>query len=317
MFDKLMKLVGVFSEFARDSVLFLRFNSYSPLVSRSRRDFYRIIIEAHTIEKGLSLRDPRFLFGRDKIRFVMSALTRFDIKESTLPVHMVLGALESYLDFHLKYGVSDGLLEDIEKFLKEWGNTLPKPWRGGVRQYSFDVSSIDGMRGLIESRSSIRTFNGRKVDRDAILKVIALAQNSPSQCNRQASLVHVYQEREVIDKLLALQGGSRGFSESVGNLFVVTSEVCAWGGAGQRNQLYIDGALFSMCLIFACRSMGWGSCPLNLAVTHSVENSVRLLGNIPSGERLIMMIAFGESVDCQTKVAYSPRRVIDEIVTFH
>jgi nitroreductase len=129
--------------------------------------------------------------------------------------------------------------------------------------------------------------------------------------------VHAYQDRQRIQALLALQGGSRGFAESVGNLFVVSSEICAWGGPGQRNQAYVDGALFAMCLMFACRSMGWGACPLNLAIDHKTEDAIRRAGGIPAGERLIMMIAFGEPLAPDTKVAFSPRRPAAEIATLH
>ena len=129
--------------------------------------------------------------------------------------------------------------------------------------------------------------------------------------------MHAYQDPARIRELLALQGGSRGFAESVGNLFVVSSEICAWGGPGQRNQAYVDGALFAMCLMFACRSMGWGACPLNLAINHKTESAIRSVGGIPAGERLIMMIAFGEPLAPDTKVAFSPRRPAAEIATLH
>ena len=78
-----------------------------------------------------------------------------------------------------------------------------------------------------------------------------------------------------------------------------------------------DGALFAMCLMFACRSMGWGACPLNLAIDHKTETAIRRAGGIPAGERLIMMIAFGEPLAPETRVAFSPRRPAAEIATLH
>jgi nitroreductase len=173
------------------------------------------------------------------------------------------------------------------------------------------------LQQLIASRSSGRTLNNAPIDPDRILEVIALAQQAPSQCNRQATRVHTYQDPARIRELLALQGGSRGFADSVGNLFVVSSEICAWGGPGQRNQAYVDGALFAMCLLLACRSMGWGACPLNLAIDHRTESAIRRVGGIPDGERLILMIAFGEPSAPDTKVAFSPRRPPAEIATLH
>lgn len=317
MLNKVPKIIGIFSEAFRDALTFLRFNSYSPWVDKSKRSFYKIIIEAHTIEKGLSLQNPRLLFGKDKVRFVMSALSRYDVQHSPVPAHMALGALEAYVNFHTSAGISDLLLDEINDFLKAWEVKLPRPWMGGIKDYAFDASMPPDLQHLMASRSSVRSLSPAPLRSEAIYEAISIAQLAPSQCNRQSSRVHIYQDPKRIQKLLSLQGGSRGFSESVGNLFIISSEVCAWGGPGQRNQAYVDGALFSMCLMFACRSMGWGTCPLNLAVNHRTEAAIRCAGDIPDGERLIMMIAFGEPVSQLTKVAFSPRRPVAEIATLH
>jgi nitroreductase len=317
MLSKLIKVTGIFSEALRDAVLFLRFNSYSPFADKSKRAFYKIIIEAHTIEKGLSLQDPKLLFGKDKIRFVMAALSRYDIEHSPVPAHMSLGALEAYLNFHARAGVSDPFLDEIAGYLKAWEARLPRPWKGGTRDHSFNGQPPGSLQHLIASRSSVRTLLSAPLDPDLIYEAISLAQRAPSQCNRQSTRVHAYQDPTRIKELLALQGGSRGFAESVGNLFVVSSEICAWGGPGQRNQAYVDGALFAMCLMFACQAKGWGACPLNLAIDHKTESAIRRAGGIPAGERLIMMIAFGEPIAPETRVAFSPRRPAAEIATLH
>src|SRR5690606_5411677 len=104
MLSKLFKVAGIFSEALRDATEFLRFNSYSPFANKSQRAFYKILIEAHTIEKGLSLPNPKLLFGKDKVRFVMNALSRYDIGHSPIPAHMSLGALDAYVNFHAKAG---------------------------------------------------------------------------------------------------------------------------------------------------------------------------------------------------------------------
>lgn len=317
MLNKLAKVVGIFSEALRDAVLFLRFNAYSPFADKSKRAFYKILIEAHTIEKGLSLPNPKPLFGKDKIRFVMAALSRYDIRHSTVPAHMALGALQAYVNFHARAGACDPLLDEIAAYLTAWETKLPKPWRGGTREYSFQGQPPGDLQQLMASRSSIRTLRGTPLAPDRIVEAIAIAQQAPSQCNRQSTRVHTYQDRARIQELLTLQGGSRGFAENVGNLFVVSSEICAWGGPGQRNQAYVDGALFAMCLLLACRSMGWGACPLNLAIDHKTEAAIRRVGGIPAGERLILMIAFGQPMATQTQVAFSPRRPAAEIVTLH
>src|SRR5690606_36580790 len=121
---------------------------------------------------------------------------------------------------------------------------------------------------------------GSTLPLELVHTVVKLAQYAPSQSNRQSTQVHLYQDRKQIDELLALQGGSRGFSEHVGNLFVVSSEIPAWGGPGQRNQPYVDAALFAMHLLTALHAKGIAACPLNLAVTNRTDRRIKAAGAI-------------------------------------
>jgi nitroreductase len=98
---------------------------------------------------------------------------------------------------------------------------------------------------------------------------------------------------------------------------VVTSEIAAWGGPGQRNQPYVDGALFALYLLLAFHSKRIAACPLNLAITNAVERKIKKAGGIPAGERLIMMIAFGSTIREPLRAAMSPRRDVDEILSLH
>ncbi|WP_374120414.1 hypothetical protein [Mesorhizobium onobrychidis] len=86
--------------------------------------------------------------------------------------------------------------------------------------------------------------------------MVRLAQGAPSQCNMQATRVYLYQGRHQIDQILALQGGARGFSQSISNLAIVTSDTRAWRGSNQRNQIYVDGALFLMHSCWPRRHFG-------------------------------------------------------------
>ena len=53
------------------------------------------------------------------------------------------------------------------------------------------------------------------------------------------------------------------------------------------------------------------------AIDHRTESAIRRVGGIPAGERLILMIAFGEPIAPHTRVAFSPRRPAAEIATLH
>lgn len=317
MLSKIGKVLQFLTEYAQDLGLCLRYNGYSPFVDRRKRLFYKIIIETHTIEKGLSLPNRRTLFGRDKIRFVMSSLDNYDPAFSPLPAQMALGALDAYARFHRDQAIHDPLLDEISAFLSRWQDKYSLTFNGGTKPFAFEAKGHESAGVLLQTRASLRMFDGSRLPLEDVQRVVMMAQSAPSQCNRQSTQVHLYQDRKAIDELLALQGGSRGFSEHVGNLFVVTSEIAAWGGAGQRNQPYVDGALFAMCLLLACHTQGVAACPLNLAVTNSIERKIKTVGHIPTGERLVVMIAFGKTVAEPLRAAMSPRRKLDEVFTLH
>jgi len=284
MLSKLSKLISIVTEYIRDIFKFIYNNGYSPL------------------------------FGKDKIPFLMNSLQNYNLEFSTFPAEKVIGALQKYLEYHSNRGIHDPFLEKVKSFVGDFKlNSQPS---GGVKPFTV-YQSDSGGRDFLLSRSSCRLFNKNKVDNELIKQLVSIAQSAPSQCNRQSVMVHCYQESDQIRRLLELQGGSRGFAEKVGNLFVISSDTTAWGGPGQRNQLYVDGAIFSTSVLYSIHALGLIGCPLNLAVTNKVEDEIKTCGQIPGDQRLIMMIAFGAPIDGDLFVASSPRRSVNEILSIH
>lgn len=313
------KLGGFATEFLGDMWAYLRFCGLSPLQDRQKQRFYKLLIECHALEKGLSLRDPRPLFGQPRIDFLMAELDRYDIGRSPLPAEMVLGTLATYAETHRARGVSDPLLGRLEDYVSERRARLGVTPNGGLRHFASAYADVAGHApaAFLASRFASRTFADTALDRDRVRAVVELAQSAPSQCNRQSSHAWFYQSPDTIARLLALQGGAGGFAGDIRNLFVITSDLAAWGGAQQRNQLYVDGALFSMCLVYALYAHGLASCPLNLAVTNARERAIRAAGGIPKDQRVIMMIAAGKPLHTRAvSAARSPRRETAEILHF-
>lgn len=313
-----VKMLGFVREYAIDLWLFMRHNNHSPLEDRNRRRYFRTIILSHAIEKGLSLSRPRPLFGRDKVKDVIAQLRLYNKAFSEFPVGMASGALADYYDHNVGYAVEDDVtLREIKKYLEREGiNEIQRT--GGVRKIVVSMpANVGEIIYFLRSRTSCRMFAKDALGRRLIEEVLSVAQSAPSQCNRQSVRVHFYQSSGVISDLLRFQGGSSGFGENIGNLFVVTSEITAWGGPQQRNQLYVDGGLYSMMLMLACQSKGIATCPLNLAVTNSVEREIKRIGRIPASQRLIMMIAAGYTSEDMINAARSPRCSVNEILQFH
>ncbi|MBP2550522.1 nitroreductase [Neorhizobium galegae] len=314
--SKIQKVSMFLTEYFADAATYFRYCGISPFQDKTRKLFYKILIEAHALEKGLSLANPRSLFGAAKIRFLMKAVDRYDLTFSRLPGEKVCGIFHAYIDLHSKRAVNDPLLVEMAAFLDRYEKVNSISPDGGLRRLDDETyDEFPPAARLLVSRHSNRMFADETLARSDVENIVRIAQSAPSQCNRQSCKAYFFQNRDDIDRLLKLQAGSTGFSADVNNLFVITSDLAAWGGAQQRNQAYVDGALFAMNVMLACHALEIASCPLNLAVTHKVENAIKQVGSINEGERLIMMIAVGRPVSRGAlKVARSPRRPLAEIL---
>jgi len=115
-----------------------------------------------------------------------------------------------------------------------------------------DASAIS----FLDGRFSARDFAPRSLNDPEIAAVIELAQRAPSQCNRQSTRIHVYRNRAKIAKLLELQGGARGFAEAVPTLFIVTSEITAWGARSSATNPLSTAVFLPLCYCCLWTHMG-------------------------------------------------------------
>jgi nitroreductase len=312
--SKIITALQLFPEFLTDALRFMLWSHHSPFADKDKRLYYKIIITAHTIEKGLSLKSPRELFGREKMMELCRMLTSYPASAPAFPRMMALGAIATYINFHDQKGVRDPYLDDLRKLLeKENPESLLQ--HGGVKSIAGIQEGITGhtlsYKDFLSSRYSARAYKQQKLPWDVVESIISTAASSPSQCNRQSTRIHCYQDRAHIAELLALQGGTRGYSEQVPNLFLVTYDITGWGGPYQRNQGYIDAGIASMGILLSCHAHSVASCALNLAFSNKREKQLRALADLPQNERVVMMIAFGYP-EPEHHVAARSRRIANE-----
>jgi len=301
---KFFKIIQILYEYLIDILLLLIFNRYSFLANKRNRLNYNILINAHSIEKGLSLEKPKHLFGKKKIKYLIKNLSLNKNICSTSVLEMACGALNEYYELNKKF--NDPIILKLKNFLKS--NILIKK-KGGTIITKFNKNYF--------KRKSSRIYRNKIISKNKIEKIINLSKYAPSQCNRQSSKVHVFQNTKLIRQILKIQGGANSFTNQIKNIFIVTSDINAWGGPGERNQLYIDGSLFAMNLLNSCNYFGLLSCPLNLDISNFKEFKIKKLSKIPLNERLIMIIAFGYSKNMNLKNAYSLRKKNHELLNFH
>lgn len=301
---------------------FRRVATYSAAVRDipSRENLRALItMDYHRIEKGLSLRDMRERFGADVLRRLerdIVAYERLYGRDETTAV--ALRALDQYCHVHEQRSCDVGEVRSmLDRIHAAAPGGAPVGCQAGGTielERSQLLASIPERAGdLITTRHSVRDFDDRPVELDSIRTAVAAAMRSPSVCNRQSWRVHVYREPAMRERVLALQNGNAGFRHRVDTALVVTSPVHAFVTAGERNQCWIDGGMFSMSLILALHAQGLGACCLNWSVERERDQELHRAAGIPLDEAVIMMIAVGHLPE-RFLVAQSPRRPLEEVL---
>lgn len=279
-----------------------------------------IVKDAHRLEKGLSLPNFRRGFGENVIRRLIDNLRLFNRRYGCNEFSYKYGvnALQSYSDAHN----SDNNLtvELCKQFLKD--EKEKARLNVGVDSQTRDVFFSDtssSFRAFNKSRRSARNFTGETVEKDLIKQAVDMAKYAPSVCNRQSARVHFSNRKADMFELLKLQNGNRGFGQDLGAVLVITSKISTFEGAGERNQMYIDGGIFLMNILHALHFLEVGACALNWSVKSSVDKKCRTVCNIPEDEVIISFIGIGY-VPEKFDIACSPRLpendILQEIKTF-
>lgn len=256
-----------------------------------------VTMEYHRIEKGLALPDPRLGFGQDVVARLVELLGIYTGNDKYDTVSdSALGALESYLRFHEdRLDVIDSRLllkieETVASLEKESsiGGTITRLRSEVLAATKFDYSAF------CSTRHSVRDFEGGLVEEKHVMEAISDATTTPSVCNRQASRLVYLKDPEMIQKVLELQNGNRGFGHQVGGLLVVYYDISNFVSVGERNQGWIDSGMFSMNLVFALHSRRVGSCCLNWSVDYLHDSKLNSLLGLEGSSRVVMLIAIGK-----------------------
>lgn len=278
----------------------------------------RITIDYHSIEKGLAMKEPRVGFGREVIQRLLSNLPQYHEKYGCdETVQITLNCLLAYYYFNLEHGLKDEQLYEsllkLKAAIPHDSNTINQ---GGVFKVTknsiLEDAQID-FRSFCKSRYSIRSFAPDEVSISLIEEAVAIAQKTPSVCNRQSSKVYVFSSAEDKRKVLSYQSGNRGFGDQASKVLIVVSELENFTLIGERNQCWIDGGMYAMSLVYALHSLGLGTCCLNWSVESSVDQALKKDTGIKDSESVIMMIAVGHLPE-ELRVAQSPRKPIQEVL---
>jgi nitroreductase len=313
---KLKRFIFIWIHFLYDGFSYMKHSSVFNYRTQKKLEG-KISFIYHSLEKGL-INDPiRYRFGLAKVQRLILYLNIWVKRKYDTDNSQFIAACSVLVRY---YQLHNEQLIDISDFFND--AFYKKIWSyydvnaGGViesigneyfnqSKLSFDLFSA--------SRHSVRHFNGDLVPVEEITKVIELAKKSPSVCNRQSVNIKFINNRDLVQKILAIQSGLNTLAKSVNQLFVVTSDKNYFVSEGERNQCYIDGGIYLLNLLYSLHFYNIAACPLHAAFQYKSEIKVRKLLKMKASETIVAFVAIGYPAE-NFKFPVSKRKKTPEIL---
>jgi len=270
----------------------------------------KIILEYHVIEKGLTMPETRLGFGREKILSLCNNCIDFigKYKNEDVQLKHAIGVICEYKYYHEKnkFKLDEEILSGIEMLEKINGGTILHTDQKEINKEMYFSHTYDSFYDFSNSRSSVRNYSSEAISEEKIISAISLVTNTPSACNRQPWRTYIYTQKDQINLILEAQGGNRGFGHLTDKLIIITGELGLFGSLSERNQVFVDGGMYAMNLLYSLHYHQIAACILNCS--HSVEKDMMLrkLCKIKESEVFIAMITCGIPPD-NFKIAISKR----------
>ncbi|PYH48552.1 nitroreductase family protein [Aspergillus saccharolyticus JOP 1030-1] len=270
----------------------------------------------HSLEKGLTLEEPRALFGRSKVKFIIRAVRALEkIGYTSVATRGGRGTIQDYMRFHKEHHYS--LPADYEKELRDFVSERDGLFPGGAvlltKKEVQNATAFDYTR-FVQTRHSIRHYTGESVSPEQIKLAVSRAIHTPRAVNRETRRVYVAYDTVLRNHVLKYQHGNIGFGHKLGAVLIITTDIREFDIIGERNQAWIDGGLFAMGLNFALHADNLGTCMLNWSADKEQDQALRSAFEIPEYEVIITMLGVG-SLPESLRVAASPAPVADDILS--
>lgn len=156
----------------------------------------------------------------------------------------------------------------------------------------------------------------KPVPRELIDKAIHAAIQAPSACNRQPFEFRIFDDKEMVQQVVNIPMGTRGYGHNIPVVIVVTGNLDAYFSERDRHVIYIDASLASMSLMLALETLGLSSCPINWPDIEQRERQMEKLLALKKYQRPVMCIGVGYA-DPEGMVAFSAKRPIEMVRSYN
>lgn len=273
-----------------------------------------LLLVAHALEKGMGLPRPRSKFGLEKAEKLLSMLEVYysnGLDTQRYPFVESLSVLNVYLKF------TDNECKELKVRCQRLCDNCCKQIPAGTSVISnmeelYNGLNIEQIVYFIQSRHSIRSFQKEKIDTRVISKVVDLAQNAPSACNRQPVMVHWTCDPEKVKEIDHLIPGNKGFEGEIPNWAIITADRKMFGSS-EPLQWYVNGGIYLAYFVEALHAFKLGSCIFQIPATHPDTPLLRIAASIPENEAIIAAVGFGYP-ESPNKYLAATRKPADEVL---
>lgn len=317
--SKLRFLKSLFCLNIYDSLIFYRYSNGFYKCNTKGKILDYIIVTYHPIEKGLTMPELRLGFGHDRLLKIIFLIRKYMnmYKDYNPIICDALSVISEYYELHnnKNYNIDSKLESEIINILSDYPEFEKK------HQYNFSKTDFfsnchSNFYDFAKSRRSVRNYLNKDINLKDLEAAISLAMTAPSTCNRQSVRIHIVQSKDLIEKTLSLQSGNRGFGQLTNKLLIISSDLQSWNIPGEKYSPYIDGGIFTMNLLYALHFYKIGACTLNWSEGIKSDKKLHKLLNIPTNEKIILMISCG-LVPENFKVVRSDRKDYKTIMHIH
>lgn len=293
-----------------------RFNRYCNSKDTEESLIGIMTMAAHGIEKGLTMGNLRPGFGKDRLLHLLDDgekyVHRYGIDNIQI-VHIAT-IVNDYKICHdkLGYALDAALSAKIDRFLSHFDCPTDSCIQIDCTKETFFSKRDSNFEQFSQSRHSCRYFSDQPVPVEKIDHSIALAQTSPSACNRQPVRLYVIETRATVQKVLSLHGGTRGFTQNIDKLIIVCGYLPCYHSK-ERDCVYTDCGIFTMNLAYSLHYHQIGACILNWSVEIETDKALRKIIPISDKEAVCTLIACGNVPD-SFKVCNSRKKEVNSII---
>ena len=267
-----------------------------------------LAIRTHALEKGMSIGSVRIGFGQPKALALLDDLQHYlSLGGEKTFVGESCSIINKYILFNEQIGAN---MTNVKSKLHEFceTNDISLSDMGGIYvldKHTTNLRSKDSFNIFSQSRFSGRDFGSERIPLARIEKALALAEKTPSACNRQSWKIYVYADNILRNRMFSLQGGCKGFSEDMQYAILICGDIRGYN-INELSQVYVDGGIYAMNLLYALHFEDVAAIPLTMAHKQNMIKRIKREMGLPENEMPILLVGVGSYKESY-KVAVSQR----------